>query len=357
MKLLVLVVEDNEDNRYLLEKILQGYGHKVMAAANGAEALQQALAQPPDIIISDIMMPKMDGYQLCRECKQNEQLKNIPFIFYTSTYTKEEDEKFALSLGGVAFVAKPTEPAVLVQMLSEIVKKAKSGALAPPKVAPLESSLFLTEYTKRIFTKLESTVAQLEIEITERRQTEYNLNERMKELECLYSISKITERAGINLDETYQEVTNLIPQGWQYPDITCARVTINDNEFITPNFRETDWEQDSDIIVDGQRIGVVKVYYLEEKPECDEGPFLKEERNLINGITNQLESSIQRKQAEKELRESEERYSAFMNLGAEVGEAVVMLQDTEREEGRRRGRRRGVMSTAGARFGCGRRPC
>lgn len=88
--------------------------------ANGAEALEQALAQLPDIIISDIMMPKMDGYKLCYECKRNEQLKNIPFVFYTATYTSIEDEKFALRLGARAYIRKPTEPEALVQMLRDL---------------------------------------------------------------------------------------------------------------------------------------------------------------------------------------------------------------------------------------------
>jgi len=158
----VLVVEDTEDSRYLLEKILQAYGHEVIATANGAEALEQALAQPPDIIVSDILMPKMDGFQLCHEWKQNKQLKDIPFVFYTATYTLDEDKKFALSLGADTFLVKPTEPDVLVQKLSEVFEKAKSGALAPPEVAPLEPSLFLTEYTKRIVAKLDKKVAQLE---------------------------------------------------------------------------------------------------------------------------------------------------------------------------------------------------
>jgi len=173
----ILIVEDNEDSRNLLVKQLRAYGHEVTAAADGVEALEQALAQPPDVIVSDILMPKMDGYQLCQECKQNDKLKDIPFIFYTATYTKEEDEKFALSLGGAAFVVKPTEPDVLVQMLSEIVEKAKSGALAPSAVAPLEPSLFLTEYTKRIVAKLENKVTQLEVEITQRKRAEEELRE------------------------------------------------------------------------------------------------------------------------------------------------------------------------------------
>ena len=177
----ILIVEDNQDSRNLLVKQLRACGHEVMATADGAEALQQALARPPDIIVSDILMPKMDGFQLCHECKQNDKLKNIPFVFYTATYTSDEDEKLALSLGGAAFVVKPTEPDVLVRMLSEIVEKAQSGALAPAEVAPLEPSLFLTEYTKRIVAKLEDKIAQLEAEITKRRQAEETIKQTAEE--------------------------------------------------------------------------------------------------------------------------------------------------------------------------------
>ena len=148
-----------------------------MAAADGAEAVEQALAQSPDIIVSDILMPKMDGYQLCHECKQNEQLKNIPFVFYTATYTLDEDKQFSLSLGADAFILKPTEPDILVQMLSEVFEKAKAGVLAAPEVAPLEPSLFLSEYSKRIVAKLEDKVTELETEITEHQQAEEKISE------------------------------------------------------------------------------------------------------------------------------------------------------------------------------------
>ena len=190
----ILVVEDNEDSRNLLVKVVRAYGHEVTAVANGAEALEQALVQPPDIIVSDILMPKMDGYQLCHECKQNEQLKNIPFVFYTATYTREEDEKFALSLGADAFILKPTEPDVLVQMLSEIVKKAQSGALAPAKVAPLEPSLFLAEHDRRIFAKLEDKITQLEAEITKRKQAEERLEHLNRVLRAIRSVNQLIIR-------------------------------------------------------------------------------------------------------------------------------------------------------------------
>jgi len=179
----ILIAEDNEDSRNLLVKVVRAYGHEVMTAADGVEALEQALTQPPDIIVSDILMPKMDGYQLCRECKQSKQLKNIPFVFYTATYTLEEDKKFALSVGAAAFILKPTEPDILMQMLSEVFEEAKAGALPPPEVVPLEPSLFLAEHDKRISAKLEDKVTQLEAEIAQRKQVEEELQKAYKEVE------------------------------------------------------------------------------------------------------------------------------------------------------------------------------
>jgi len=304
----ILVVEDREDSRILLVKQIRAYGYEVMAAANGVEALEQALAEPPDIIVSDIMMPKMDGYQLCQECKQNDKLKDIPFVFYTATYIKEEDEKLGMSLGAITFIRKPTEPDDLVRMLSEIVEKAKSGTLAPPKVAPLEPSLFLTEYNKRIVAKLEEKMAQLEVEITEREQAEHNLAERVKERECLYSIVDIAGRPRITLNKLYQEVVNVLPKSWQYPEITCARIIIDDKKFETENYRDTEWKQPADIKVHNVKLGRVDVGYLEERPLIDEGPFLKEERSLIDAVAERLGRITERMQVEKELKLAEKNF-------------------------------------------------
>jgi signal transduction histidine kinase len=178
----VLIADDKEESRYLLEKMLEGHGYQVMAVSNGAEALGQALVQSPDIIISDILMPKMDGFQLCHECKRNEQLKNIPFIFYTATYTSSQDEKFALTLGAHTFIRKPTEPNIFLKILFDAFVKTKSRSLALAKVSSLEPSLYLTEYNKRITAKLEDKVTELERKITERRQAEKRLKNAYHEL-------------------------------------------------------------------------------------------------------------------------------------------------------------------------------
>ena len=103
----ILIAEDNEDARILHKTILESEGYKVKSAVNGAEALDIARELNPDMIISDIMMPEMDGFELCRTVKTDEELKGIPFVFYTATYTESSDEELALSVGGARFIIKP----------------------------------------------------------------------------------------------------------------------------------------------------------------------------------------------------------------------------------------------------------
>jgi CheY-like chemotaxis protein len=103
----ILVVDDNPQNQYLLEVLLRGHGYDVTSAHNGAEALEKALQDRFDLIISDILMLQMDGFQLCRAVKANQLLQDVPFVFYAATYTEPQDQEFALSLGANKFVLKP----------------------------------------------------------------------------------------------------------------------------------------------------------------------------------------------------------------------------------------------------------
>jgi len=174
----LLIVDDNQQNLYLLQVLLSGNGFQVELAANGAEALAKARRTPPDMIISDILMPVMDGFSLCRAWKEDDRLKNIPFVFYTATYTDPKDEDFAVSLGADRFIVKPVEPDRFLALLSETWNKHEAGRpVAPPP--PADEAEYYKEYNTVLIRKLEDKMLQLEQanralerDITERARAE-----------------------------------------------------------------------------------------------------------------------------------------------------------------------------------------
>jgi PAS domain S-box-containing protein len=136
----------------------------------------------------------------------------------------------------------------------------------------------------------------------------HELGERIKELNCLYAISRLAQRPGTSLDEILSATVDLVPSAWQYPDVACARLTWNGRTYQTDNFQESRWVQKADIVIRGARVGLIEVRYVEERPDCGEGPFLKEEASLIAAIAEHLERIIEKRLAEESLRESEERF-------------------------------------------------
>ncbi|MFQ5341560.1 MAG: response regulator [Anaerolineae bacterium] len=158
----LLVVDDNEQNRYMLQVLLGGHGYQVEAAANGQEALEKARSAAPDMIITDVLMPVMDGFTLCRKWKSDDQLKYIPFVFYTATYTDSRDEEFALSLGAERFIVKPVQSDIFVEMLQDVIAEHKAGRLAAPREPVEEETVHLREYNEALIRKLEDKMLQLE---------------------------------------------------------------------------------------------------------------------------------------------------------------------------------------------------
>ena len=137
------------------------------------------------------------------------------------------------------------------------------------------------------------------------------LKERLKELDCLYGISKIVEIPDISLEEIFRRTVKLIPDSWQHPEIAVCRIIFDGIEYKTHNFNKTKWSQSSDIIIDGKHIGNIEVCYLKEMPDSDKGPFLKEERLLIDALAERLGRITERKQAEEALGTSEEKYNVL----------------------------------------------
>ena len=128
------------------------------------------------------------------------------------------------------------------------------------------------------------------------------LGERIKELNCLYDISSLRYGTNFSLDEVLQAVVDFIPPAIQYPEITCARIRFDRYDFITKNFKDTKWKLSQEIKVNNERIGTLEVCYLEEKPELEEGPLLKETKKLITAIAENIAQIVERDWAEIEIR-------------------------------------------------------
>ncbi len=157
----VLIVEDHEENRNLLKMLLEANGYRVTVAGDGLEALAAARRDQPDVIVSDVLMPNMDGFALCREWMQDDTLKAIPFIFYSATYVRIEDKEFGLAVGAVRYLIKPMEAQAFLGELRETLQQ-WAGKTAPARAQPLDDLAVNALHKLALARKVEDKIAQLE---------------------------------------------------------------------------------------------------------------------------------------------------------------------------------------------------
>ena len=198
----ILIVDDQEQSLYLSKSVLEGYGYQVMEASNGAAALELARLDPPALVITDILMPVMDGFTLCKEWKRDERLKNIPFVFYTATYTDSKDEELALSLGAARYIIKPVETDEFLAILRQVIAEAEAGVLTAPRNSFPEETSFYRMYNESLVRKLEDKMLQLdsanralEEDVAQRKQAEAEITRlyqesqrRLRQVEALHAI-------------------------------------------------------------------------------------------------------------------------------------------------------------------------
>jgi PAS domain S-box-containing protein/putative nucleotidyltransferase with HDIG domain len=304
MKKTVLIADDSSVNLYLLKSILETEGWLVREAENGKAALDIARAQRPDLIVSDILMPVMDGYSFCRECKKDETLCNIPFVFYTATYTEPKDEKFALDLGADRFILKPEEPEVLIKILTDLLEEKDRISLAASK--PLgEEMEFFRRHNEILFSKLEKKMADLEA-----------ANAELRKLEEKYR--GILE----NMADAYYEV-DLKGDLTFFNQALAARTGYAREELMGMNYRQyvsrNCWRQVQDIFAQVYQTGRAVSLFDYEISLKDGGKRFQESWvNLILDKDNQpigfrgmARDVTDRKIAEEELRQAEERYRSI----------------------------------------------
>lgn len=158
----ILIAEDDEDSRVFLFRSLKAKGYDVISAEDGKVALELAHKHNPDLIISDIMMPNMDGFELCHKLKTDSDLKSIPFVFYTSTYLDQENRDLGYSLGAVKYLEKPMALPELLKHITDILQEHKNGNL-PVIDSTLKSEDELHEmYDHTLSKKLEKKLKELE---------------------------------------------------------------------------------------------------------------------------------------------------------------------------------------------------
>lgn len=156
----VLIVDDDTRNRYLLRTIFGAAGHRVTEATEGEEALASAREDRPDVIVTDILMPGMDGYALCREWRADPGLSEVPFAFFTANYTEDEDARLAENLGADLYLTKPCDPSVLVQRIEGLVTDVQAGLpVAHPDADSDEETL--REHNVRLLHKMEQQLEDL----------------------------------------------------------------------------------------------------------------------------------------------------------------------------------------------------
>ncbi len=181
----------------------------------------------------------------------------------------------------------------------------RSLAMIPLSISGKNSGILQLKSTQPDFftedkIKFYELIAQVIGFALDNQQTQAALHERVKELTCLYGISQICEQDGVSLEAILQDIVEHLPLAWQYPEIAFGKIILDGRSYLTSGFREGHQKLTSDIVVNSIRRGNVEVVYTKDKPEIDEGPFLKEERTLMNTIAAQIESIIQRKQAEED---------------------------------------------------------
>jgi len=161
----------------------------------------------------------------------------------------------------------------------------------------------------------------------EPHETAKALRERIKELNCLYGISQLAERHLYSISNLLQELVNFLPYSWQYPEIACARILFNGITYTSNTFKITNWRQSSRIYMYHEAVGECSIFYLEECPPADEGPFLKEERALLDAVAEQIGTIATRISADLELQETNRQLTLERKALQESNTALRIVLD------------------------------
>ena len=344
----VLIADDNDASCRLLRAILEEEGHQVIAAGDGQEALGLLEGEPVDAIISDLLMPNLDGFRLCREIRANSRWHKIPFICYTAIYCSLDDEKLAFDLGADAYLRKPSSKAALLNTLKEALERARNGVARHQRVhAELD---ILTEYSQPLVSELEHKHNQLGernrlaellgavgVSLTRRQSLGKTLqscvDSMVKCLDAALASIWILNQQKAALELRASAAADSPREGVQLGQGMAGRIMMERRPYRTDSVLEelSAWEQEwaraegvatfagYPLIVEERLVGVMAVFTRIRLPESSTA--------TLSVIADSIALGVQSKWAEADLRESEGR---FRQLAENIREVFWMSDPTKR---------------------------
>lgn len=299
----ILIVDDKQENLILLDTLLKGFGYSVEQAVDGQDALEKLKQDTYQMVISDILMPVMDGYELCQACKSDPVLKKMIFVFYTATYTTHEDEVYALKLGADKFLIKPMEPNLFLSAIRDAAQNAEKEkvSMKQPEIDDVEA---IRIHRDRLLKKLNEKILELEAEITERKNTEekyYKLMDLNPEAIFIHCEGKIVyaNRAGCRLLDA------------ESPDSLLGEQIL---DFIHPDYHDLVVERISKIFSEDSYAQSIEEKFVSLKKnvidvEVTSLPNIYDGKQAIQILVKDITES---KQTEERLQENERRLSTLM---------------------------------------------
>lgn len=290
----ILVVDDEKSILRVTVRIMQSAGYDVYQAQSGGECLEVIRKNPPDLILLDVGLPDIDGFDICRQIKADPASENIYIAMISGRFTASESQADGLDAGADAFLARPIAKRELLSRVKALLR-----------------------------------LKDMENEI--KRQKD-ELGEQVKKLNCLFNISKLRDDPDLSLDKLVEAIIEIIPPAWQHPEITCARIVLGDKNYSTPNFKISPWRQQSTIMVHKKQIGMLEVGYIQKPLGNSDDPFLAEEYSLIRAIGERIGHFIENTRAQMAL-EHEHRvnealsklYMPLIAASSSIGEIGAII--------------------------------
>ncbi|MEW6067939.1 MAG: PAS domain S-box protein [Nitrospirota bacterium] len=304
----VLIAEDNPDDRRLLRQYCEKHGCEVIEAAHGQEGLEMVKIHKPDLIISDALMPMMDGFQFLRAVKTNEKLKSIPFVFYSAVYTGQKEAELAISLGAEAFIIKPKEPEEFWDEVKLAIDESKREKIITAEIIESDKE-FLEKYAHIVAMQLEEKVKALE----ESEKRYRDLIETARDVIFTVSLGGLFT----SLNPAFEFITGWSRDEWLGKEFASI-IHPDDLPVVMNSFQR---------VINGEKVHIFEARILTKSGEYKNGeilanPLIKD--GAIVGAFGIARDITERKNAEKEIKKRVKELEEFYDLA--VGRELRMIE-------------------------------